>query len=72
MLQKEVRKNYCHKKYITKITLIVLVQVKKLIALEQLKRIKERIKYWNWFYIFDEHAVANCRMVNPENCKDLS
>ena len=40
-----VWKSYCHKNDDTKITLIVLVQV-KLIALTQLKKTMGRIKHW--------------------------
>ena len=35
------------------------------------KKTMGKIKHWNYFEIFDKHAIINCRMVNPENCIDL-
>ena len=43
MPQRQVWKSYCHKKDDAKITLTVLVQLKKLIALVQVKKIWEEL-----------------------------
>ena len=44
-----------------------LLQVKKLTALLQLKKIIGRIEHWNKSQISDKHASINRRIVNPEH-----